>query len=84
MKLKELKIVGGSVYVNVVRSDVTETETLSSSDAVKKFGEYDVIEHIPYKSEGQATVVSDEPGEKASKKSDKRSAEGTDIVILRG
>lgn len=82
MKLKELEIVGGTVYVNIVDKNETVTETMAAGDAVKKYGELEVKEHTPYTPDAEVTgeAVS-EAGQKGKKKSPKP---GTDIVILKG
>lgn len=83
MKLKELTILGGSVYLNIVHADNTETLTMPAKVAVKKYGELEVVEHIPY-------VPSEQPDDKNAadtnpKGKDKKAvASGTDVVILKG
>ncbi len=81
MKLKELEIVGGSVYLNIVKVETTETMTLTAEKAVEQYGEYEVIEHTPYVPDGQETSEQENDAEKKSRKERKP---GTDVVILKG
>lgn len=78
MKLKELEIVGGSVYLNIVGESETVTMTLKAEKAVEKYGEYEVMEHIPYSPEGENA------SEESAKKEKKSQKAGTDVVILKG
>lgn len=81
MKLKELEIVGGSVYLNIVNDADTQTMTMDAEKAVAKYGELEVIEHTPYVPDGQETSEQENDAEKKSKKERKP---GTDVVILKG
>lgn len=80
MKLKELTLVGGTVYLNIVRTDETETKTIAADKAVERYGDLEVIEHLPYNPENALK----ESGDDKPKKDGKPTKEGTDTVILQG
>jgi hypothetical protein len=52
MKLKDLQITGGTVYLNIVFANETKTDTMKAADAVEKYGTLEVIEHTPYEPDG--------------------------------
>lgn len=84
MKLKELQITGGTVYLNIVHESETDTATMSATAAVKKYGELEVVSHTPYTpadggSDGQTTA-----GTVDMRKGKPTVKPGTDIVILKG
>lgn len=82
MKLKDLKIQGGTVYVNIVTATETKTETLKAEQAVAQYGDLEVTEHTPYVPDGTEAA---EPATKRGKKSTAQTVKpGTDIVILQG
>lgn len=82
MKLKDLQITGGTVYLNIVFANETKTETMKAADAVEKYGTMEVIEHTPYEPDGTETAEnSPKRGRKGTAQTQKP---GTDIVILKG
>lgn len=81
MKFKELEIVGGSVYLNIVTEEETQTMTMDAEEAVAEYGELEVFEHTPYVPDGQETS---EQESSTRKKSEKQRKPGTDVVILKG
>lgn len=48
MRVKDLAIVGGKVYLNIVSDTTTKTTIMPARRAVAKYGQKEVIEHIPY------------------------------------
>ena len=83
MKLKELNIIGGSVYLNIVHKNETETLTMPAKAAVAKYGELEVTEHFPYEPT-QQPADEDVADTKPNGKDRKTIADGMDIVILKG
>jgi len=47
MRVKDLAIVGGKVYLNIVSDTTTKTTIMPARRAVAKYGQKEVIEHIP-------------------------------------
>lgn len=89
MKLKDLTLVGGTVYLNIVRAAETETMTLSAAAAVKRYGDMEVLEHRPYEdstdSEATVAVPDGSPSGKKGKRSKNETLKpGTDVVVLQG
>lgn len=82
MKLKDLQITGGTVYLNIVFANETKTDTMKAEDAVEKYGALEVIEHTPYEFDG--TEAAEDTPKRGKRGTAQTQKPGTDIVILKG